>query len=149
MADQDTSMELLIFSLNGMKFCLDASQITGMVDPVYVERIDDDSNESRRIFHGGAEIPVVELSRKIGLGCEVTYQSPKVVLLETGGALFGVLIGSPEGMVSVTAEDIELLPEMIERAGAGPGVWGIAKGDDHLMILIDLLEVVENLGTAT
>ncbi len=33
-----------------------------------------------------------------------------------------------------------LIVVLVERTGAGAGVWGIARWADHLVILIDLME---------
>ena len=147
MPDQDGSMSLLIFSLNGRRFGLDTAQIAEIIDLRDVERMGEISSGSYRIPYRGEEVAVVALAERIGLEGRLTYTTPKVVLPRAGGVRVGFLIGDLEEVVSVPVDDIELLPELVERIGAGAGVWGIAKREEHLIILIDLMEAGDADGT--
>ena len=133
-------MNLLVFSANNRRFGLDAAQIAEIKEPQDVEKLDEVFSGGYYIFHGGEEIPVISLAERIGLEKPFVYRTPKIVVLKADGARTGFLIGDLEEVVSVSVEDIELLPELVERTGAGAGVWGIARWADHLVILIDLME---------
>ncbi len=149
MPDQDASMNLLIFSANEKRFGLDTEQIAEIIELRDEEGPNEISSGSHHISYKGEEVPVVVLAEKIGMKGPFTHTAPKIVLARTDGAQMGFLIGNLEEVVSVTADDIELLPELVERTGAGAGVWGIVKREDRLIVLIDLTEVGDVDGAMT
>ena len=149
MTNQDASLNLLIFKTNGNRFGLDAAQIGEMIEPQDVERLNETSSGRYRILYKGDEIPIVKLADRIGLKGQQTYTTPKIVIPKSDRSKIGFLIEDPETIVSVTIDDIELIPELVERVGAGPGIWGIAKRHEHLIILIDLMEAGDADGAMT
>ena len=149
MTNQDASLNLLIFKTNGNRFGLDAAQIGEMIEPQDVERLNETSSGRYRILYKGDEIPIVKLADRIGLKGQQTYTTPKIVIPKSDRSKIGFLIEDPETIVPVTIDDIELFPELVERVGVGPGIWGIAKRHEHLIILIDLMEAGDADGAMT
>lgn len=143
MSDKNVSMNVLVFTENGQRFGLDAAQIAAMVPMQGVEQLD----EGFRMPYQGGEVSVVSLAEKIGFKRRVAHRVAKIVLPKINRAQVGFLIGDPEEMVVVTDRDIELLPDLIERTGAGAGIWGIVRHEEELIVLIDLMEA-GNLGGA-
>ena len=149
MTNQDASLNLLILKTNGNRFGLDAAQIGEMIEPQDVERLNETSSGRYRILYKGDEIPIVKLADRIGLKGQQTYTTPKIVIPKSDRSKIGFLIEDPETIVPVTIDDIELFPELVERVGVGPGIWGIAKRHEHLIILIDLMEAGDADGAMT
>ena len=140
MTHQEASLNLLVFKTNGNRFGLDAAQIGEMIEPQDVERLNETSFGRYRILYKGEEIPIVKLAERIGLKDQLMYTTPKIVIPKSDRVKIGFLIEDPEAIVPVTIDDIELFPELVERVGVGPGIWGLAKRHEHLIILIDLME---------
>ena len=149
MPDQHVSMNLLIFSLNGSRYGLDAEQIVEMVEHQDEEKLDRASSGSHGVLRRGEEIPVVELAERIGLKGPVTYTAPKIVLPRADEMRMGFLIEDPQEMAPIAVEDIYLLPDLVKRLGAGAGIWGVARRADHLIILVDLMEAGDVDGAMT
>ena len=148
MTYQETSLDLLVFKTNGNRFGLDATQIGEMIE-ARDERLNETSFGRYRILYKGEEIPIVKLAERIGLKDQLTYTTPKIVIPKSDRVKIGFLIEDPEAIVPVAIDDIELFPELVERVGAGPGIWGIAKRHEHLIILIDLMEAGDADGAMT
>jgi chemotaxis signal transduction protein len=140
MADQPFLLHLLIFTLQGTRFALDAEQVSAMTAPRPEEPLQRLSSGSYRLLRGGQEIPVVELAERIGLPRPAAYRAPRIVFPRAEGVQTGFLIEEPQEMAEVAVENIALLPELVRRTGAGAGVWALARWSGHLIVLIDLSE---------
>ena len=140
MADQHFLLHLLIFTLQGNRFALDAEQIASMTAPRPEEPLERLSSGEYRFLQRGRELSVVELAERIGLPRPAAYRAPRIVFPRAQGVQTGFLIEEPQEMAEVAVEDIALLPELVRRTGAGAGVWALARWSGHLIVLIDLSE---------
>ena len=76
-------------------------------------------------------IPVLDLSSTLGV-----YSSEgtagNIVIVETGAATFGILVDEVDEVLSVSAEQVDELPNAAGCRGR------IAKTDDALIVILDL-----------
>ncbi len=80
----------------------------------------------------GRIVPVYDVAARLGLTAALTEQS-KIVIVEAGGEIAGVIVDTVEEVLTVSGEQIEDAP------GADPTmIEAIARIDDRLIVLLTL-----------
>lgn len=139
----DLAVDLLVFRSGGTRFGLDAAQIAEVLRLQELEVVGDGASGARCVCGGGVEIPVVELVSPASNGELTRRQDAKLVLPRAAQPAVGFVIGDPEEMVRVEAEEIEALPPLIRSMVKGSGMWAAARCEGGLVIVIDLVEAAE------
>ena len=139
----DLAVDLLVFRSGGTRFGLDAAQIAEVLRLQELEVVGDGASGARCVCGGGVEIPVVELVSPASNGELTRRQDAKLVLPRAAQPAVGFVIGDPEEMVRVKAEEIEALPPLIRSMVKGSGMWAAARCEGGLVIVIDLVEAAE------
>lgn len=115
-------LNLLLFTVGGVRFGSDADQATGMA-PFNGEDASD-----LRWFH-----------EEVGFAAKpVTYRAPTIVSIRTGGRKpYRVVIDALDEIAEFGREDIRLFPTLLEPYAMRKGIWGILPRPRHLVLLVD------------
>ncbi|CAG1017331.1 Chemotaxis protein CheW [Burkholderiaceae bacterium] len=85
----------------------------------------------------GRIVAVVDMSRRLGTAGPGAKKANRVLILELGGSLTGLIVDSVSEIVKIDEESIEPPPEMISSIGA-EYVTGVGKLKDRLFILLEI-----------
>lgn len=85
----------------------------------------------------GRVIPVIEMSRRLGVASSGPTKSNRVLVLDLGGSTVGLLVGSVSEILKIEEESVEQKPDLVSSIG-GEYVNGIGKLKDRLIVLIDI-----------
>ena len=119
---QLASVNLLLFSVGGVHFGIDAEQVAG------IGAYDGDQAEDLFWFHEELEYG----------DASVSYASPTVVTIRTGDEQsYRVIIDSMEDIAEFSQDDIRLFPELLEPFAMRRGLWGILPVNDIMVLLLD------------
>jgi len=119
---QLASINLLLFSVGGVHFGIDAEQVAG------IGAYDGDQAEDLFWFHEELEYG----------DAAVSYASPTVVTIRTGGVQsYRVIIDSMEDIAEFSQDDIRLFPELLEPFAMRRGLWGILPVKGIMVLLLD------------
>jgi len=123
-------IELLTFSIGGVKMAVDTAQIASMLKTGQAEE-------------GGVRIR--SLLEKIPFcSTEIDYRIPHVIVIKDEGEPYGVLIDRPEDIIRVSIDEIRPLPPVIASCSSSRAIWGaVLKGQD-IILLIDFYRLVWN-----
>lgn len=135
MSNQSQSyINLLLFSVGGVYFAIDAEQACGMT-PYTSEEMDD-----LFWFH-----------EELGFGARaVTYVTPTVVTIRLPeDRSYRVIIDSLEDIEEFSRHDIRLFPELLEPVALQRGMWGIVVKDDRMILLVDFERLLRERIDAT
>lgn len=121
-------LDLLLFSVGGVHFGVDAGQVTG------IAAYDGEQGEELFWFH-----------EKMGYGDrEVVYVSPTVVMIRSGkGSPYRVVIDSMEDIAEFCQDDISLFPPLLEPFSMRTGMWGILQRHGEMVLLLDLPRILK------
>lgn len=127
-------LQVLTFTLMGVKMGIDTGQIVELMEP--------DEAEARgwKPFR---------LSDRLALrGGTAAEHSAKVLLTGKEGTPMAVTIDRPDAILSIPLDDLQPLPRLIASCGGSRAVWGAVVRNDELILLVDLykLSAVRNLG---
>ena len=126
---QLASVNLLLFSVGGVHFGIDAEQVAGIA--VY----DGDQAEDLFWFHEELEYE----------DAAATYASPTVVTIRTGGVQsYRVIIDSMEDIAEFSQDDIRLFPALLEPFAIRRGLWGILPRNGFMVLLVDFQRLLRN-----
>ncbi len=121
-------LNLLLFSVGGVHFAVDAEQAAGMA-PYDGEEADD-----LFWFHEELDFGAVP----------VTYHSPVVVTVRTPDARpYRVIIDAMEHIGEFSQDDITPFPPLLEPFSLRRGMWGILVRNGRVVLLLDLLRLLK------
>jgi len=89
----------------------------------------------------GRILPVVDLKRKLGIGQVDTGRASRIVVVRVRERLLGLLVDGASQVLKVPVSKIEPAPEEVLASG-GDYIRGVAKVEDRLIILVDLLRIL-------
>lgn len=89
----------------------------------------------------GRILPVVDLKRKLRMGQVDVGRNSRIVVVKLRERLLGLLVDGAQQVLKVPVSKIEPPPEEVVTGG-GDYIRGVAKLDDRLIILVDLLRVL-------
>ena len=122
------SLNLLLFSVGGVHFAIDAEQAAGMT-PYDGEEADDLFWFHEELDFGAAP---------------VTYGSPTIVTIRTRDARpYRVIIDSMEHIGEFSQDDIIPFPPLLEPFSLRRGMWGILVRNERVVLLLDLLRLLK------
>lgn len=129
MSDQSgKQLNLLLFSVGGVHFAIDAEQAAVMA-PYAGEEADDLFWFHEELDFGAAEI---------------TYHSPTIVTIRTReGQPYRVIIDSVEHIGEFSLDDITPFPPLLEPFSLRMGMWGILVRNERVVLLLDLLRLLK------
>ena len=120
-------LQVLTFTLMGMKMGIDTGQIVELMEP--------DEAEARgwKPFR---------LSDRLALrGRTADGHSVKVLLTGKEGTPMAVTIGPPAAILSIPLDDLQPLPRLIATCRGSRAVWGAVVMNDEIILLVDLYKL--------
>lgn len=101
----------------------------------------------------GTVLPVIDLRIRFGLESQPDTRQTRVIIVTMGSIKVGLMVDGVSEVMRVSDESIEPLPPMVNSINAD-FLKGIARLEDHLIILLDVERVLgfqeqETLAAAT
>jgi purine-binding chemotaxis protein CheW len=96
----------------------------------------------------GSIVPVLDLRRRCGLAAAPQTRDSRVVVVQVEGVTVGLQVDSVSEVVSLSPDCIEPAPSLID-GGREQLLLGVARLDQHLVMLLDLGAAVTTVGQAT
>lgn len=125
-ADQDVcpeEIELLVFSMMGVRIGVDTAQVAGMLKPEDAEQ------------QGLATIALHERLKFRGVA--VSYSDPHVLVIKGDGPRYGIVIDNPEDIAFMKVDSIRPMPDIFALSGSVNALWGAVIRDNDVIFLLD------------
>ncbi|MFZ2197290.1 MAG: chemotaxis protein CheW [Thermodesulfovibrionales bacterium] len=120
-------IEILIFSVMGVKLGVDTAQVKAILE---MEQASD------------MDLPLLNMHDLIKICLEpVVYKSPKVLLINHDPSPFGVLVDRLEEIEAVQLDRIQLMPVLIEKCTGTKAIWGSVVDGEGVILLIDFYKL--------
>ena len=121
------AIEILIFSVKGLKLGVDTAQVKGILEMEQAS---------------GMGLPVSDIHDLIKICPEpVVYKSPKVLLINRGSSPFGIVVDRLEEIETVRLDRIQLMPALIEKCRGTKAIWGSLVDGEGVILLIDFYKL--------
>lgn len=135
-------LQLVTFSLGGEKYAVDilkVQEINRMKEitrvpnaPYYVEGV---------INLRGKVIPVISLRKKFGLPEEEETAEQRIMIMDIQGITLGLIVDSVSEVLRISTDIVEP-PPLMTYSVSSEFIWGIAKLEDRLIILLDMDKLI-------
>lgn len=124
----DIRLDLLLFSLGGVHFGVDAGQVTGVA-----------------VYDGEQADDLFWLHEELEYGAAAaTYVAPTVVTVRTGCVpSYRVIIDKMEDVAELSQNDIRPFPALLEPFTLRKGLWGILPRNGSMVLLLDFQRLLK------
>jgi purine-binding chemotaxis protein CheW len=127
----DSTMQLVVFSLGEEEYALPITHVQEIIRYTEPRGVASQTPWVKGVISlRGKIVPVYDLASRLGL--EVSSIASKIVMVESGDQMAGVIVGDVEEVLTLTHEDLDEVP----AAGAAC-IQAIAKVGDRLVVLLD------------
>ena len=93
----------------------------------------------------GDVIPIIALREKLGLEVRDCTAASRVIVVDVGGRLVGMMVDSASQVVRIPADRIEPPPPIVGGLSA-EYVKGVGRVEDRLVILLDIDRILSSAG---
>jgi purine-binding chemotaxis protein CheW len=131
-SDRAIAHQLVVFSLGEEEYALPITQVQEIVRYTEPRAVASETAWIRGVISlRGKIVPVFDLAARLGLTSEPSADA-KIVIVETEGAMAGVIVDEVDEVRTVEAGQLEDVP------GGGDFIDTIAKVEDRLIVLLNL-----------
>jgi purine-binding chemotaxis protein CheW len=133
MSQQANHQQLVVFTLGTEHYALPIQAVNEIIRYSEPRSVASRTEWVRGVISlRGRIVPVYDVAARLGLASALSEQS-KIVIVEAGGEIAGVIVDSVEEVLTVSDEQIE------EAPGADPAlIESIIRIDDRLIVLLTL-----------
>jgi purine-binding chemotaxis protein CheW len=135
---QVVEIHAVIFQLDREEYALPIARVREILRPGAITRLPGAPAHVRGITNvRGRIVPVVDLRERLGLGAAEPTARSRVLLVELGGRVVGVLVDAVSQVLRFPGAAVSQTPEAIGNRFA-ERVHGVARLDDRLIIVLDV-----------
>ena len=127
----DSNLQLVVFSLGEEEYALPITHVQEIIRYTEPRSVASQTPWIKGVISlRGKIVPVYDLASRLGL--QTSTDAYKIVIVESGDDMAGVVVGDVEEVLTVTSADLDEVP----AAGAAC-IQAIAKVGDRLVVLLD------------
>ncbi|HEY0343587.1 MAG TPA: chemotaxis protein CheW [Solirubrobacteraceae bacterium] len=127
----DSNLQLVVFSLGEEEYALPITHVQEIIRYTEPRGVASQTPWIKGVISlRGKIVPVYDLASRLGL--QTSTDAYKIVIVESGDDMAGVVVGDVEEVLTVTSADLDEVP----AAGAAC-IQAIAKVGDRLVVLLD------------
>lgn len=128
----DHTMQLVVFSLGEEEYALPITHVQEIIRYTEPRGVASQTPWIKGVISlRGKIVPVYDLASRLGL--QASAEAHKIVIVESGDDMAGVIVGDVQEVLTVTTQELDEVP----TAGAAGCIQAIAKVDDRLVVLLD------------
>lgn len=139
---QSTEEQVVVFALAGELYGLDISRVQGIIKMPEVTRVPRAAEFVEGVINLRGEIvPIIDLRKRFGLGELQIGVDTRIINVEMGDHLVGLIVDAVEEVLNIPSGVIEPPPDLVTTMDSAY-LRGIAKLEERLVILLDLDRVL-------
>lgn len=140
--DRPAVLQLVTFTIGDEAFGIDILQVQEIIRPVAVTRVPHAPAFVEGMINlRGRVVPILDLRKRFGLPARAADRFARVLVVEVGDRIVGFLVDAVREVLHVETAQIEPPPAFATGID-GHYITGIARLEERLLILLDLLRVL-------
>lgn len=140
---EDKNLQLVAFNLGDEEFGVDIMQVQEIIRMQEVTRIPQAPDFVKGVINiRGKIIVVVSLDKCLGLESKETDEHSRIIVVEVGGSVVGMVVDSVSEILSIQESSIEPAPDIIASKINADYLKGVGKLENRLLILLDLEKIL-------
>jgi len=142
---QTTEEQVVVFGLGDELYGLDISRVQGIIKMPAVTRVPRAAEFVEGVINLRGEIvPIIDLRKRFGLGDHENSVDTRIINVEMGDHLVGLIVDAVEEVLNIPSDVIEPPPDLVTTVDSAY-LRSIAKLQDRLIILLDLDRVLSTV----
>ncbi len=134
--------QLVVFELAGESYGLDIGAVNTIIRMQAITHVPRAPEFVEGVINlRGSIIPVVDLRKRFGLNAYEETKASRIVVVETAGGAFGLIVDAVTETLSLSREVIEP-PSSIVSTADSHYLRGVAKLEERLIILLDIERIL-------
>ena len=135
--------QLVIFKLAGEEFGVDISEVKEIIKMEDITTIPNIEDTIKGVINlRGKIIVVMSLAKKLNLQVKQSDKDTRIIIIEIGDNVVGMIVESVEEVLRVTSDKISASPDMIRREINADYLEGVCVLNQRLVILLDLAKIL-------
>ena len=140
---EDKNLQMVAFHLGDEEFGVDIMQVQEIIRMQEVTRIPQAPHFVKGVINiRGKIIVVVSLDKCLGLNSKETDEHSRIIVVEVGGSVVGMVVDSVSEILSIPESSIEPAPDIIASKINADYLKGVGKLENRLLILLDLEKIL-------
>ena len=142
-------LQLVSFNMGTEEFGVDILKVQEINRMVEITRVPQAPHFVEGVINlRGKVIPIVDLRKRFGLELKEHDKNTRIVVVDIGGNIMGMIVDSVSEVLRLPASTIEPPPEIVTGINS-EYIKGVAKLEDRLLIFLDLSRVIDAEELAT
>jgi len=142
-------LQLVSFNIGTEEFGVDILKVQEINRMVEITRVPQAPHFVEGVINlRGKVIPIVDLRKRFGLELKEHDKNTRIVVVDIGGNIMGMIVDSVSEVLRLPASTIEPPPEIVTGINS-EYIKGVAKLEDRLLIFLDLSRVIDAEELAT
>ena len=142
---QRSDMQVVLFELAGKRYGVDVGQVQSVIDMMEITSVPNAPYYVEGVTNLRGEIlPVIDLRKKLNIEAREAGTHFNTIVVSRGGRAIGFAVDQVNVVMDLAGEAIEDVPS-IACGVENDSIFGVAKQDDYLILLIDLFKVSGSL----
>lgn len=135
--------QLVIFKLAKEEFGVEISEVKEIIKMEDITVIPNVEDHIKGVINlRGKIIVILSLAKKLNLQQKDSDKDTRIVIIEIGDTVVGMIVDSVEEVLRVTTDKISATPDMISKDINQEYLQGVCILDKRLIILLDLTKLV-------
>jgi purine-binding chemotaxis protein CheW len=136
-------LQLVSFNIGTEEFGVDILKVQEINRMVEITRVPQAPHYVEGVINlRGKVIPIVDLRKRFGLELKEHDKNTRIVVVDIGGNIMGMIVDSVSEVLRLPASTIEPPPEIVTGVNS-EYIKGVAKLEDRLLIFLDLSRVID------
>jgi len=141
---QDDEIQVVAFNLGKEEYAVDILNVQGIERVLNITRIPRSENYIEGVVNlRGNIIPIINLHKKFNLQAEGNEEDKRIIVFQFNDLKVGIIVDEVSEVLRLGKEDIEETGKVYSSINA-EHIRGIAKVNNRLLILLDLLKILES-----
>ena len=141
---QDDEIQVVAFNLGKEEYAVDILNVQGIERVLNITRVPRSENHIEGVVNlRGNIIPIINLHKKFNLQSEGNEEDKRIIVFQLDDLKVGIIVDEVSEVMRLGKEDIEETEKVYSSINA-EHIKGIAKVNNRLLILLDLLKILES-----
>lgn len=135
-------MKYVTFFLEGEEYALPISQVQEIMRVGEITHVPNSPEHVKGVMNlRGKIVPVIELKKRLNLGEAVIDKNSRIVVVENGLKVIGLMVDQVAQVMNITAEQIDKAPEEVAQVQENY-IKGVGKIEERMIIMLDLEQII-------
>ncbi len=137
--------QIVIFKLGNEEYGIDITKVVEIVLHQEVRHVPDAPSHIEGIVNLRGDInPIYSLTKRFNMEQRMADENTKIIIMRTTEMNVGFIVDYVSEILGISEEDIQSVPNIINRTPKEQYIEGVAKYDNRIIVLLDIDRLVSD-----